>query len=119
VEQLKARTLVTEAIRFWEPLRLAYNLMLLAILLFFINQQGAWALLGAGDFLSNTVILAVMANIAFCLAYLPDLVLRFSLLSDGSKRLGRWIIFAIGMLIGFIFCRFIAEELVRSYNWAL
>lgn len=117
MEQIKLRTLITEALRFWEPLRLVYNLMLLAILLYFMNAKDGWALFGSGEFLANCVVLAVMANIAYCFAYIPDLVLRFSLLSAGAKRFGRWLIFGIGMVMGYIFCSFIADELVRAYAW--
>lgn len=117
MEQLKLRTLVTDAIRFWEPLRLVYNVFLLLILLYFVVAKNAWAVFGSSEFLANCVVLAVMANIAYSFAYIPDLLLRFSLLSGGAKRFGRWLIFAIGMVISYIFCSYIADELVRAYAW--
>lgn len=119
MEQVKLRTLITEALRFWEPLRLIYNLMLLVILLYYVSAKSAMALFGSSEFLANCVVMAVMANIAYSFAYVPDLILRFSLLSDATKRFGRWLIFAIGILVGYIFCSFIADELVRSFNWSL
>ena len=42
-------------------------------------------------------ILAVLANVAYCAAYLPDLVLQFSTFRDGWLR-WRWSLLTLGIL---------------------
>lgn len=119
MEQIKLRTFLTDAIRFWEPARLFYNLMLLIILLTYVGINGGWALIGKSEFVFNVLVLAVMANIAYSFAYIPDFALRFSLLSSATKRAGRWGILVVGFILAFIFCRYTSDELVRAYVWMI
>ncbi len=115
--EAKFRTFLTQALKFWEPARLIYNIWLILILFFYLNRSGAFALLKSPEFLANCTIFAVLANVLYSLAYIPDLVLRYSLLSPKVKRIGVWIIFALGLLVATIMTRFIADELIRSYAW--
>lgn len=117
MEQIKFRAALTEAIKFWEPARLIYNFGLSAIVLFYIEKAELWSVLASSEFIANCVILAILANIAYTMAYFPDLALRYSLLDKSTKRKGSIIIFCLGMIVACLLCRFIADELVRSYAW--
>lgn len=68
-----------DAIRFWEPRRLAYNLVLVA-------ATGAWLALTWPHFrpaltlpsLAPLAVLALLANVCYCAAYLVDIPLQRS-----------------------------------------
>ena len=44
-------------------------------------------------------VLAVLANVAYCAAYVPDLVLQLSSFRDSWLRV-RWILLTVGLLMG-------------------
>lgn len=117
MEPVKFRTLLTEAVKFWEPARLIYNGWLLLILTFYLNRADAFVLLKSSEFLANCTVFAVIANVLYTLAYIPDLALRYTLLSSTAKRVGVWVILALGLIVATIMTRFIADELVRAYAW--
>ena len=93
------REALSGAVRYWEPRRLAYNAALLIVV------GGAFV---AGLPVSKRVIsvepilllfiLAVLANIAYCGAYIPDVVLQHTSFRDLWLRF-RWTLFAIGTLM--------------------
>ncbi|HTW23788.1 MAG TPA: hypothetical protein VMD78_09315 [Candidatus Baltobacteraceae bacterium] len=102
------RESLTDAIRFWEPMRIAYNLTLAIVVLAYFwkgypSSKSALNLnLGLGIF-----VLAVIANVAYCAAYVPDVFAQASGFRDGWRKY-RWIVFAIGTLFAGIITRFIA-----------
>jgi hypothetical protein len=105
------RGLVTDAIRYWELRRLVYNLVLAAFV-------AAWVLWSWPHFrpamtwhsLLLLSILAFLANLCYCAAYLVDLPLRASL-GDAWKR-WRWTLWLVGMLFAILFENYwIADEI--------
>ena len=50
-------------------------------------------------------LLAVLANVAYCAAYLPDLFAQASGFRDSWRRY-RWILFAIGLLFAGVITRY-------------
>jgi hypothetical protein len=99
---------LTDAIHYWEPRRILYNAVLAGVVLFYF-----W--LGypdAGNNLSLNValvvfLLAVLANVAYCAAYIPDVLVQ----SSGylvTWRKYRWVVFSIGLLFAAILTRFFA-----------
>lgn len=69
----------TDAIRFWEPRRLIYNLVLAAVVVaYFIIGYPASKTVLSLDFALGLFLLAVIANIAYCAAYLPDVFVQAS-----------------------------------------
>ncbi|MFZ0980288.1 MAG: hypothetical protein WAN23_12880 [Candidatus Acidiferrales bacterium] len=101
-----------DAIRFWEPRRLAYNLVL-------IVATGAWLALAWPHFrpaltlpsLAPLAVLALLANVCYCAAYLVDLPLQRSSLSVLWRR-RRWILWSLGTLFAFILANYwIADEI--------
>ncbi len=102
------REYATEAIKFWEPWRILYNLVLAAIVIiyFVIGYPGSKAFLSL-DFCLGLFLLAVIANVAYCAAYVVDIFAQAS----GFRELWfRWrkLLFIIGTLFASIITRFIA-----------
>lgn len=88
---------ITSALRFWEPARLVYNLVLVAVV---IAWLGASVVLAprAGPILT-LVVCAAAANLLYCLAYPVDLFVQASDFRQGWRRLGRPLLFLAGTLL--------------------
>ncbi len=76
---------ITSSIRFWERMRIVYNLILLGITFYhgYKDLGGccgwSWDRLAVGLF-----ILGVIANVLYCAAYIPDILIQ---LSDYRKHI--------------------------------
>lgn len=102
------REYVTDAIKFWEPWRVFYNLVLAAIVVsyFTISYPISRNLLSL-DFCLGLFLLAVMANVAYCSAYLVDIFAQASGFRDVWRRYRR-LLFIVGTLFAGIITRFVA-----------
>jgi len=102
------REYFTDAIRFWEPRRLIYNVVLAAIVIayFAVGYPSSKTLLSI-DFALGLFLLAVAANVAYCAAYLADLFVQASGFREVWLR-SRWVLFAIGTAVAAIITRFMA-----------
>ena len=100
------RDSVTDAMKFWEPLRLLYNgvLALIVIGYFVAGYPQSEAALTI-DVVFVLFLLAVLANVAYCAAYLPDLFAQASGFRDVWRRF-RWVLFAVGLAFAGILTRF-------------
>ena len=92
------RLAFTNAFRFWEPRRLIYNgaLAIVVVGCFLAGWPVSRRVLNA-DTMLLLFILAVLANVAYCAAYLPDLAMQHSALRDSWLR-WRWLLLLIGTL---------------------
>jgi hypothetical protein len=106
------REILSDAIRYWEPRRVAYNLLLTAIVV-------AWVVLSWPHFrpamkFESIVLLAVLAmwaNICYCAAYLVDCVMQFSFFRRRWLH-WRWGLWTFGMLFAALLANyFIADEI--------
>src|SRR6185312_219174 len=99
---------LTDAIRYWELRRLAYNaiLALIVIAYFWIDLPASKQIIDA-DFVLGLFLLVVIANVAYCAAYIADIFAQMSDFRDVWRRT-RWIVFAAGTLFAGIITRFIA-----------
>jgi hypothetical protein len=103
----------TDAIKFWEPRRVAYNLVLTAIVVIYFLVGLPLSKNGLSiDFWLSLFLLAVVANVAYCAAYIVDIFAQGSGFREAWKRY-RWILFAIGMIFAGIITRFVAIGLFR------
>ncbi|HWB59830.1 MAG TPA: hypothetical protein VG733_10065 [Chthoniobacteraceae bacterium] len=90
------REIVTDALRYWEPRRIVYNAVLTAIVIgWFIADHSPFAMI------LRTAIFwffppAVMANVAYCAAYLVDIFVQLSGFRSVWLRY-RWGLFLIGL----------------------
>lgn len=106
---LPLRDTLSDAIRYWEPRRIAYNAVLAAIVLFFFftgwpgSKDRINVAIGLGIF-----ILAVLANVAYCAAYPVDVFAQLSGVRAAWLKI-RWLLFAIGLAFAAVITRYIAQ----------
>jgi hypothetical protein len=106
----------TDAIRYWEPRRLIYNAVLAAIvLIYFVMSYPASKAQLSLESAQGVFLLAVLANVAYCTAYVVDVFAQIS----GYRELWqkyRWILFVIGALFAGIITRFVAMGMFVGSN---
>jgi hypothetical protein len=102
------RDYVTDAIKFWERWRVVYNLALAAVVIihFAAGYPGSRAILSL-DLALGIFLLAVVANIAYCAAYIADIFAQASGFRELWHRY-RWLLFAIGTTFAAIITHFVA-----------
>jgi len=109
------RESLTDAIRDWEPRRILYNVVLAAIVLTYFGlnypaSKESWLSLNGGLFI---FMLAVLANVAYCAAYVADIFAQ----SSGFRLVWvkyRWILLIIGILFAGTITRFFALAMFAS-----
>ena len=108
MERADLRDYATDAIQFWEPRRIIYNLALAAIVIvhFAIGYPASKAALTM-DFCLGLFLMAVLANVAYCAAYIVDIFAQASGFRDVWRRY-RIALFVTGTLFAAIITRFIA-----------
>ena len=112
---LRFRDVITDAIRYWEPRRVGYNLVLAAIVLGWValtwpHFRGAFT----WPSLLAVLVLAVLANVCYCAAYFVDIPLQYSAFQNTWRR-RRWALWLIGVLFaGVITFYWIADEIYPS-----
>ena len=92
------REILDDAIRYWESRRLAYNLVLIVVVIAWVattwpHFRGALTL----ESLLALVILAAIANLCYCAAYLVDIPMQYSSFCVVWRR-RRWLLWVVGML---------------------
>ena len=105
------RHALTDAIRYWERGRIFYNLALAAIVAGYFVAGWPFSATRIGwDLAQQLFLLGVLANIAYCAAYVPDLLMQLSDVRSAWLRV-RWVLYAIGLAFAAIIARFIAMAL--------
>jgi hypothetical protein len=89
------REMITDALRFWELGRIPYNLVLLTIAVATVGPA-TFTLLPVNA-LGVFIVLAVVANVLYCVAYPIDIFMQMSAWREGwrAARFGLWL---VGML---------------------
>ncbi len=110
MDRADLREYATDAIKFWESWRLLYNLTLAAIVVtyFAIGYPFSKAVLTL-DFCLGLFLLAVIANVAYCAAYIVDIFAQASGFREVWRRY-RKVLFVVGTLFAAIITRFVAKE---------
>ncbi len=81
------REILSDALRFWEWRRLFYNLVLAAVVLLeFARRWPASAKALNLDLALHAFMLAVLANVAYCAAYLVEALVQFSDFREPWRR---------------------------------
>jgi hypothetical protein len=108
------REIATNSIRYWEPRRLLYNAVLALIVLwyFFAGWPESKSALSL-DLVLLFVVLAVLANVAYCGAYVADVFVQFSGLRSLWFRI-RWVLLTVGIVLAAIITRFWALGLFSA-----
>ncbi|HEX8814791.1 MAG TPA: hypothetical protein VF753_04760 [Terriglobales bacterium] len=108
MEKSELREYTTDAIRFWEPWRILYNLTLAAIvIIYFALAYPLSKSVITVDFCLGLFLLAVIANVAYCAAYIVDIFAQASGFREVWRR-SRKVLFVIGTVFAVIITRFIA-----------
>ena len=109
------RESLADAIRFWEPRRLVYNFVLTAVAVVWL--VATWPHFRVALTLSSLLflaILALLANVCYCAAYLVDIPMQRSALSAvwSHRRWGLWL---MGTLLAIVVENYwIADEIYPS-----
>jgi hypothetical protein len=114
METQSLRESLTDAIRYWEPLPLAYKAVLAAIVViyFWIGHPASKGNLTIDEILF-IFLLAVLANVAYCAVYLVDVFAQSSGFRETWRKF-RWLLFAIGLLFAGVLTRFWAAVMFSS-----
>jgi hypothetical protein len=106
METATIREWVTDAIRYWEPRRILYNLVLAATVLacFSVALPASKGLITV-NFVLVLFLLAVLANVAYCAAYVVDIFAQVPGLRELWQKY-RWLLFVVGMAFAGIITRF-------------
>jgi hypothetical protein len=98
------QNIITESIRYWEPRRLAYNaalvLVVIGITLYHHPALGglAW------QPVAGLLLMAVIANVLYCAAYMADIFVQMSDYQQVWKRY-RWVVLVAGTIFAIaVFC---------------
>jgi hypothetical protein len=87
------RAMLADAARFWETGRLGYNGVLALLLLVVASFGDAWEAIAKA--FGIVVVLGVIANLLYCVAYPVDLVMQASPARDLWRR-WRWAVWCAG-----------------------
>jgi hypothetical protein len=105
------RAFLTDAVRFWEPRRVIYNLLLAVVIIVWL--VASWPHFRPAFTLHSLLllsILALLANVCYCAAYFVDIPMQ-SLSADALRRL-RWGLWVIGTVFAILFENYwIADEI--------
>lgn len=106
-----------DAIRYWEPRRLVYNLVLSGVTVAWV--AGTWPHFRAALTLSTLppmAALALVANACYCAAYLVDIPFQRSSLGAIWKR-RRWGLWLMGTLFAIVLASYwIADEIYADFQ---
>lgn len=109
------RDLVSDAIRYWEVRRLFYNAALVAVVvLCFVSAWPESKQAFHLESLLSLFIFAVLANVAYCAAYLADIPLQYSSFRAAWLE-WRFLLFFIGVLFAAALTYFFAMAIVRAW----
>jgi hypothetical protein len=106
VETVQWRDYLGNSIRYWEPRRIPYNLLLAAIVIVHFVKELPFSKT-AVQFNSALLLflLAVLANVAYCAAYLPDVFAQMSSVRSSWLRY-RWVLFVVGLAFAAVLAHF-------------
>jgi hypothetical protein len=111
MEEITIRQIFTNCIRFWEIWRILYNLVLAGVVVCVYRAHLPDSAKSLDSITVGLVfIYAVLANVAYCAAYVVDVFVQMSTLRSTWLRL-RWTLLVIGMLFASVLTWFIASDL--------
>lgn len=110
-----ARPILADALGYWERRRIPYNLALALVVI-------AWVVLSWPHFrpafhrsdLLALVVLALLANLCYCAAYVADLPMQFSSFRNPWRR-RRWILWLGGLLFAVLLTNYWIADEIYSY----
>jgi hypothetical protein len=108
------RPLLADALRYWEPRRLVYNALLASIVVAVFAFKWTQLVQHASvDLFLGLFLLAVLANVVYCAAYLADLFVQRAGLREWRDRV-RVVLFAVGLAFASVIAQFIARGIAEG-----
>ncbi len=113
--RLSIREVLSDAIRYWEPRRIAYNVALALVVagwavVVWPRLRDGWSF----EQLLALFVLAVLANACYCAAYIADIPMQYSSFREGWRR-RRWALWLVGTLFAMALAYFwTADEIVPA-----
>lgn len=106
------RRILADAFGYWERRRIVYNLLLAAVVVTWI--AASWPHFRPAFTWSSLLalaVLALLANLCYCAAYVADLPMQYSSFRQIWRR-WRWTLFLVGTLFAILFANYwIADEI--------
>lgn len=106
------RGIVTDAIGYWERRRILYNVILATVVAFWFVVT--WPHFKPAVTLQTLLfffVLAMLANVCYCAAYLADVPMQYSLFRTVWRR-WRWGLWTIGVIFAVVIANYwIADEI--------
>jgi hypothetical protein len=109
----KSAGIFMDAVRFWEPRRLIYNLVLTGVVALWLALT--WPHFRPAMTLHSLLLvalLALMANVCYCAAYIVDIPLQSFSLSSERFRWGLW---TAGMLVAIVLENYWISDEIYSF----
>ncbi|HLA70595.1 MAG TPA: hypothetical protein VK624_03725 [Steroidobacteraceae bacterium] len=114
-ETVTFRDMISNAIRYWELRRVLYNAVLVVVVvLAFVGEWPEAQQALNFESLLSLFILAVLANVAYCAAYLPDMAFQYSSMRAVWLE-WRFLLLALGILFAATLTYFFALSLARPW----
>jgi hypothetical protein len=114
-ETVTFRDVISNAIRYWEPRRILFNAVLvLVVVLAFVGEWPDAKQAVTFESLLSLFILAVLANVAYCAAYLPDIAFQYSSMRAAWIE-WRFLLLAVGILFAAVLTYFFALAIARPW----
>lgn len=114
-QPVESRTILADALGYWERRRILYNLLLVAVVFMWIvstwphfRPAFTWSSLLA------LLVLALFANLCYCAAYVADLPMQYSSFRQFWRR-WRWGLFAVGTLFAIVLANYWIADEIYSY----
>jgi hypothetical protein len=105
-----------EAVRFWEPRRLIYNLLLLAVTVTWV--LATWPHFRPAMNLTAALqisVLGLLANVCYSVAYVAEIALQGASSGKVRQRL-RWTVWLVGTALAFVLTNYwIADEIYPDF----
>ena len=105
-----------EALRFWEQRRIWYNALLFLVVLLWLGVT--WPHFRPAltlEALGKMLVLALLANVCYCAAYLPEFFIPSA--PESIRRVVRWTMWILGTLLALVIENYwIADEIYPDVN---
>ena len=113
----KVKSIITDSIKFWEIGRLIYNVILAFIVLgLFITGITQGKKIDYFDMSLGLFVLAIVANILYCIAYFIDIFVQLSAFQEYWRKY-RWCLLVLGILLASLFTWLVSSEMFIPKHW--
>jgi hypothetical protein len=107
---------LTDAIAFWEKWRFVYNVVLAGVVMvWLVSSWPHFRPAFTFSSLGMMFVLAVLANVAYCAAYLADVPMQLSAFRPRWRKHWRWVLWLIGTITAALLAHFWIATQIYPY----